>query len=41
MQHVGQVQVQQDDVVVVELAEIDPLFLELGRVHFRKPRKRP
>ena len=30
--HVGQVQVEQDDVVVVELAEIDAFFAEVGRV---------
>ncbi len=30
--HVGQVQVEQDDVVVVELAEIDALFAQIGRV---------
>ena len=30
--HVGEVQVEQDDVVVVELAEIDALFAEIGRV---------
>ncbi len=30
--HVGQVQVQQDDVVVVELAEIDAFLAEIGRV---------
>src|SRR6185437_1541332 len=31
--HVGQVQVKQDDVVVIELAEIDALFAEVRRVH--------
>ena len=30
--HVGQVEVEQDDIVVVELAEIDALFTEIGRV---------
>jgi hypothetical protein len=30
--HVGQVQVEQDDVVVVEFAEIDTLFAEIRRV---------
>ena len=30
--HVGQVQVEQDDVVVIELAEIDAFFAEIGRV---------
>ena len=30
--HVGQVQIEQDDVVVVELAEIDAFFTEIGRV---------
>jgi hypothetical protein len=30
--HVGQVQVQKDDVVVVDLAQIDALFAEVGRV---------
>ena len=30
--HVGQVQVEQDDVVVVELAEVDALLAEIGRV---------
>ena len=30
--HVRQVQVEQDDVVVVELAEIDALFAEIRRV---------
>ena len=30
--HVGQVQVEQDDVVVVELAEIDAFFAEIRRV---------
>ena len=30
--HVGQVQVEQDDVVIVELAEIEALFAQIGRV---------
>ena len=30
--HVGQVEVEQDDVVIVELAEIDAFFAEIGRV---------
>ncbi len=30
--HVGQVQVEQDDVVVVELAEIDAFFAQVCRV---------
>jgi hypothetical protein len=30
--HVRQVQVEQDDVVVIELAEIDALFAEVGRI---------
>ena len=30
--HVGQIQVQQDDVVVVEFAEVDALFAEVRRV---------
>ena len=30
--HVGQVQVEQDDVVIVELAEVDAFFAEIGRV---------
>ncbi len=30
--HVGQVQVEQDDVVFVEFAEIDALFAEIGGV---------
>ena len=30
--HVRQVEVEKDDVVVVELAEIDALFAEIGRV---------
>jgi hypothetical protein len=30
--HVGQVEVEQDDVVVIKLAEIDPLFAEVGRI---------
>ena len=30
--HVGQVQVEQDDVVIVELAEIDAFFAEIGGV---------
>ena len=30
--HVGQVQVEQDDVVIVELAEIDALFAQIGGV---------
>ena len=30
--HVRQVQVEQDDVVIVELAEIDALFAEVRRV---------
>ena len=30
--HVGQVQVEKDDVVVVELAEVDALFAEIRRV---------
>ena len=30
--HVGKVQIEEDDVVVVELAEIDALFAEIGRV---------
>jgi hypothetical protein len=30
--HVGQVQVQQDDVVVVELAEVDAFLTEIGGV---------
>ncbi len=31
--HVGQIEVEQDDVVVVELAEIDPFFAEIGDVN--------
>ena len=31
--HVRQVQVEQDDVVIVQFAQIDPLFTEVGRVH--------
>jgi hypothetical protein len=30
--HVGEVQVEQDQVVVIDLAEIDALFAEVGRV---------
>ena len=30
--HVGQLQVQHDNVVVIELAEIDPFFAEIGGV---------
>ena len=30
--HVGQVQVEQDDVVIVELAEIEAFFAQIGRV---------
>ena len=30
--HVGQVQVEQDDVVIVELAEIEAFFAKIGRV---------
>ena len=30
--HVGQIQVQQDDVVVVELAEIDPFLAQVRHV---------
>ena len=30
--HVGQVQVEADDVVIVELAEIQALFAEVGRI---------
>src|SRR6201999_3547269 len=30
--HVGEVQVEQDDVVVVQLAEIDALFAEVRRI---------
>jgi hypothetical protein len=30
--HVGKVQVEQDQVVVVELREIDPLFAEIGAI---------
>ncbi len=30
--HVGQVQVEKDDVVVIELAEIDAFFAEIGRI---------
>ena len=30
--HVGQVQVEQDDVVIIELAEIEALFAQIGRV---------
>ena len=33
--HVGQVQVEEDDVVVVELAEIDALFAEVRRIAAR------
>ena len=31
--HVGQVQIQEDDIVVVQLTEIDALFTEVRRVH--------
>src|SRR3569623_1117828 len=31
--HVGQVQVKQDDVVIIQLAKIDALFAEVRRVH--------
>jgi translation initiation factor IF-1 len=31
--HVRQVEVQQDDVVIVELAEVDTLFAQIGGVH--------
>ena len=30
--HVGQVEIEKDDVVVVELAEIDAFFAQIGRV---------
>ena len=30
--HVGQVEVEQDDVVIIELAEIEAFFAEIGRV---------
>ena len=30
--HVGQVQVEQDDVVIIELAEVQALFAKVGRV---------
>ncbi len=30
--HVGQVQIQQDDVVIVEFSEVQPLFAQIGRV---------
>ena len=30
--HVGQVQIEQDDVVVVELSEVDALFAQVRRV---------
>jgi hypothetical protein len=30
--HVGEVQVEQDDVVVVELAEVDAFFAEIGGI---------
>ena len=30
--HVGQIEVEEDDVVVVDLAEIDPFLAEIGRV---------
>ena len=30
--HVGQVEVQQDEVVVIDLAEIDAFFAEVGRI---------
>jgi hypothetical protein len=35
--HVRQVQVQQDDVVVIELAEIDAFFAKIRRVDVTKP----
>jgi hypothetical protein len=31
--HVGKIQVEEDDVVIVELTQIDPLFAQVGRVH--------
>jgi hypothetical protein len=31
--HVGEVQIEQDDVVIVELTEIDTLFAEIGCVN--------
>src|SRR6185437_9844160 len=30
--HVGQVEIEQNDVVVIELAEIDPLLAEVGDI---------
>ncbi len=30
--HVGQIQIEQDDVVVIELAKIDAFFTQIGRV---------
>ncbi len=30
--HVGQVQVEQDDVVIIELAEVDPLLAKVGDI---------
>ena len=30
--HVGQVQIEQDDVVIIELAEIEALFAQIGRI---------
>src|SRR5205085_11638254 len=30
--HVGQVQVEKDNVVIVELSEVDALFAEVGRI---------
>ncbi len=31
--HVRKVQIEEDDVVVVDLAKIDPFLAEIGRVH--------
>jgi len=30
--HVGQVQVEQDDVVIIQLAEVQTLFAQIGRI---------
>ena len=30
--HIRQIQIEQDDVVIIELAQIDALFAEVGRV---------
>ena len=36
--HIGEVQVKKDDVVIVQLAQIDPFFTEVGGVHIKTVR---